>query len=104
MNGWKDDNRIEFGPEEEGNEIVTLTLEDGSEEDFEVLDVVEYQGGEYVILLPAGDEECDEVIIVRSVDKDEQIFESVDDDETLVAVFELFQQNLLELLSFDEEE
>lgn len=104
MNNWKDDDRMDIVPEEEGNDILALTLEDGTEEDFEVVDEVEYQGANYMILLPLGDEDCDEVVIVKVVDREEQIFESVDDEDTLVAVFETFQKNLQQLFDFSEEE
>ena len=104
MNNWKDEDRMDFIPEEEGNDILALTLEDGTEEDFEVVDEVEYKGENYVILLPLGDEDCDEVVIVKVVDREEQIFESVDDEDTLVAVFETFQKNLQQLFDFSEEE
>ena len=36
--------------------VVTLTDEDGVEVDFEILDVVPYEGGEYAVLLPVDDE------------------------------------------------
>ena len=32
--------------------VVTLTDEDGIEGDFEILDIVPYEGGEYAVLLP----------------------------------------------------
>ena len=104
MSGWKDDDRMDVIPEEEGNEILALTLEDGTEEEFEIVDEVEYQGANYVILLPMGDEDCDEVVIVKVVDREEQIYESVDDEDTLVAVFAAFQERVQELFAFDDEE
>ena len=36
--------------------VVTLTDEDGIEVDFEILDIVPYEGGEYAVLLPVDDE------------------------------------------------
>ena len=36
--------------------IVTLEDENGAEVPFEFLDLVEYQGEEYVVLLPVGEE------------------------------------------------
>lgn len=36
--------------------VVTLTDEDGVEVDFEILDVVPYEDGQYAVLLPVDDE------------------------------------------------
>ena len=42
---------------EEDSNIVTLTDEDGEEVNFEFLDLIEYEGENYVILLPADEVE-----------------------------------------------
>ena len=44
---------------EELESIVTLTDENGNEVSFEYLDLIEYQGAEYVVLLPVEGEEDD---------------------------------------------
>ena len=46
------ENINEVLPEEEMN-IITLTDENGVDTEFEYLDVIEYQGNEYLILMPA---------------------------------------------------
>ena len=58
------ENINEILPEEEN--IITLTDEHGNETQFEYLDVIEYQGKEYLILMPA-DEESSEIIILEKI-------------------------------------
>ena len=50
-------------PEEEVS-ILTLTDENGNEVNFEYLDSIEYQGVEYLVLAPEGDEEGGDADIV----------------------------------------
>lgn len=78
----------------ENQNIVTLIDEEGTEMRFEVLDVIEYEGTDYAVLIP-DDEEADSVIILR-VDVDENGNESFDtehDEKILDAVFEIFVEN-----------
>jgi uncharacterized protein YrzB (UPF0473 family) len=75
----------------ENQNIVTLIDEEGTEMRFEVLDVIEYEGTDYAVLIP-DDEEADSVIILR-VDVDENGAESLDtehDEKILDAVFAMF--------------
>ena len=58
--------------EELEDNIVTLKDDEGNDVDFEFLDVVEYEGNDYVVLLPIENEngdEGDEVVILKE-DKD----------------------------------
>ena len=78
----------------ESQNIVTLIDEEGTEMRFEVLDVIEYEGTDYAVLI-ADDEEADSVIILR-VDVDENGNESLDtehDEKILDAVFAIFVEN-----------
>ena len=52
--------------EEMDNEGALITLEDeeGNEVEFEFLDVVEYEGEEYIVLIE-NDEDADEVVILK---------------------------------------
>lgn len=80
--------------EEDVDNIITLTGEDGREVDFEFLDLIEYEENEYVVLLSV-DEEEDEVTILRvssDDDSDEENYEGVQDEDTLRAVFEIFKE------------
>ena len=62
--------------EEMENEGTLITLEDeeGNEIEFEFLDVVEYEGEEYIVLIE-NDEEADEVVILK--------INAIDDEELL---------------------
>ena len=50
--------------DEEQESIISLTDENGEEMRFEYLDLVEYQGKEYLVLTPA-DEDTGEIIILE---------------------------------------
>ena len=58
-------------PEEEETSILTLTDENGEEVDFEYMDCIEYQGKEYLVLMPA-DEESSEIVILEIEPVDEE--------------------------------
>lgn len=91
---------------EELENIVVLTDENGNEVSFEYLDLIEYQGGEYVVLLPVEGEEEDEVIILKvepvEGSEDEESYVSVDNEEDLLAVFESFKEHFSEEFDFSE--
>lgn len=89
---------------EERDDILVLVDENGEEVEFEYLDTVEYEGEEYVVLIPvkAEEAEVDEVVILRLEEGEngEDAFATVEDDEILNAVFEEFKAGMEE----DEEE
>lgn len=105
-----DENEMMNG-EEELNNIIILNDENGEEVTFEFLDVVEFEGEEYVVLLPAEEDEEDsgEVVILKIEDtesEDEESYVSVDDEHTLNQVFEIFKEKFKDEFNFidDEEE
>ncbi|MCI6733283.1 MAG: DUF1292 domain-containing protein [Lachnospiraceae bacterium] len=80
--------------------------EDDKETQFEFLDEVEYNGKEYVVLLPldeAGDEGLVEIleVVEKDLENDIEKYVGVDDDAILSAVFDIFQERFGEE---DEEE
>ena len=89
-------NNEDFDNEEYEVEIITLEDDLGNEQDFEFLDVVEYDGDEYIILLPVEgeDEEQNEVMILRidSVDDETENYVGIDDEEILQKVFDIFKK------------
>ena len=89
-------------PEEEVS-ILTLTDENGVETNFEYLDCIEYEGVEYLVLLPE-DEEDDEIVIleVEPVDEENENYLAVEDEETLDAVFAIFKEKFKDVLTFEE--
>ena len=82
---------------EEIDNIVILNDEEGNEVQFEFLDLIEYDGEEYVILLPVEEEvseEPGEVVILKleNTSDEEESYVSVDDEEILNNVFEIFKE------------
>ena len=95
--------------EEELDNIIVLNDEEGKEVQFEFLDLVEYEDEEYVVLLPIEETEDDagEVVILKVEDtesEDEESYVSVDDQETLNTVFEIFKEKFKDEFNFLDEE
>ena len=89
-------------PEEEVS-ILTLTDENGNEVNFEYLDSVEYQGVEYLVLAPEGDEEGETVILeVQPVDEENENYIGVEDEAVLDAVFGIFKERYKDILQFED--
>lgn len=93
---------------EELENIVVLTDENGNEVSFEYLDLIEYEGAEYVVLLPVEGNEDEEVQILKVEpipgSDDEESYVSVDDEETLFAIFDIFKEHFADEFDFEEEE
>lgn len=89
--------------EEFDNKII-LNDEVGNEVEFEFLDLIEYQGEEYVVLLPADEtEEAGEVVILKLEDTDDEeneSYASVDDETVLNAVFDIFRDKFKDEFNF----
>ena len=85
--------------------MIRLNDEDGNEILFEFLDHIVYDNQEYVVLLPAGDDGGDEVVILRleEVDDETESYVSVDDEDTLNAVFEIFKEKFKDEFNFIDE-
>ena len=96
-------------PEEEGlDNIIVLNDENGVEVPFEFLDLIELDGEEYVVLLPVEeDEELDgEVVILKVEDTDseeEESYVSVEDEEVLQKVFDMFKDKFKDEFNFIED-
>lgn len=88
-------------PEEEN--IVTFVDENGVDVAFEYLDCIEYQGKEYLALLPA-EEDSNEIVIleIQPVDEENENYVSVDDEATLDAVYAIFKENYKDILTFED--
>ncbi len=98
--------------EELDTNIVTLKDELGNDVDFEFLDLIEYEGDNYVILLPAepaNEEESDEVVILKE-DKeaedseDEESYVNVEDEATLNKIFGIFKEKFKDEFNFVDDE
>ena len=89
-------------PEEEVS-ILTLTDENGVDTTFEYLDCIEYEGVEYLVLMPEGDESGELVILaVEPVVEETENYMAVEDEATLNAVFEIFKEKFQDVFTFEE--
>lgn len=89
-------------PEEETS-ILTLTDENGQDADFEYLDCLAYQGKEYLVLMPAGEESTEIVILeVEPVDEENENYIAVEDEAVLDAVYALFKEKYKDILTFED--
>ena len=87
--------------------IIILNDEDGNEVKFEFLDLIELDEEEYVVLLPVteeGEEEEGEVVILKvedtDEDSDEESYVSIEDEDTLNRVFEIFKEKFKDDFDF----
>ena len=91
---------------EDLDNIVVLNDEDGNEVKFEFLDLVELDEEEYVILLPMteeGEEDEGEVVILKveeTEDDDEESYVSVEDENILNQVFDIFKDRFKDDFDF----
>ena len=87
-------------PEEEAS-ILTLTDENGQDVDFEYLDCIEYQGTEYLVLMPEGE---DEIVImeIEPVDEENENYLAVEDEAVLDAVYGIFKEKFQDVLTFED--
>ena len=88
---------------EEVDNIIVLNDEEGNEVQFEFLDLIDFEGEEYVVLLPAEEtEDAGEVVIlqVEDSDSDEESYISVEDEDVLNKVFEIFKDKFKDEFNF----
>lgn len=88
-------------PEEEEVSILTLTDENGQDVDFEYLDCIDYQGKEYLVLMPVDE---DEIVImeVEPVDEENENYLAVEDEAVLDAVYAIFKEKFKDILTFED--
>lgn len=85
-----------------GDDLITLTDEDGTEYELEILARLEYEGSDYLALTPADAQEAEEmeVSILKAVEEDgEEILVAVEDDQELENVYNA----LMDLIYEDED-
>lgn len=92
---------------EDLDNIIILNDEEGNEVKFEFLDLIELDNEEYVVLLPVteeGEEEEGEVVILKvedtDDDSDEESYVSIEDEDTLNKVFEIFKEKFKDDFDF----
>lgn len=89
----------EFGPN-----FITLTDEDGNEIELEYVDAIEVDGQTYMAFFPTVDDEADEaaaeefgLVILKSISENgEELLSTLDSDEELNRVYDLFMEQLMD--------
>ena len=94
-------------PEEEESMIITLTDEDGSELEFEVIAQYEKNGQQYFAMIPAEEEQnteddvCEYIILKLAKEGDEEILVTVDDDDELDDIADYFDDLFTQEIDYD---
>ena len=88
---------------EEEVSILTLTDENGADVEFEYLDCIDYEGKEYLVLIPV-EEEANEIVIleVEPVDEENENYLAVSDEAVLNAVYNIFKEKFQDVLEFED--
>lgn len=87
----------EFGPT-----FITVTDEDGNEIALEFIDALEYNGQMYHAFFPAETEETEDdpdngLVILKVIHENgEELLSTLDSDEELEAVYDLFMESLFQ--------
>lgn len=86
-------NEVPEEMDEFDDDRVVLTGEDGVDNEFKFIDVINLDGNQYVILLPVEKLEDGEVVIFRiEGEGDEETFVGVESEEEASKVFEAFKE------------
>ena len=80
--------------------FITLTDEEGNEVDFLLLDVMEYEGADYMVLMPLtdedGEEDEEELFFLRAEKTEEgEIYSSIEDENLLNAIADAYEKLFL---------
>lgn len=90
------------------NPIIVLTDEEGNDNNFEMLDLIQYEGNNYAVVMPADeDEEESEVLILKYEITNEdgtEEYVGITDEKILDAVFNIFKEKWADQYSFVENE
>ena len=88
---------------EEEVSILSLTDEEGNEVEFELIDSVDYEGVEYLILLPPEEEAAEVVILEVEPHADgSESYLTVDNEDVLNAVFGIFKERFADFFTFED--
>ncbi len=81
--------------------FITLTDENGNEVDFLLLDVMTYEGSDYMVLLPLtdedGEEEEEELFFLRAEKTEEgEIYSAIEDEALLNAIADAYEKDFVQ--------
>ena len=91
----------------EDEEVTILTLHDdeGNEEQFELLDLVDYQDKQYIVLFPVEDDDMEIVILqVEEIEgnDEEEAYVAVEDEDILDSVYGIFNERFKDEFEFED--
>lgn len=98
----ENEKELEGFEEEDYDNIVYLSDEEGTEIAFEFVDEIQYEGNTYVVLLPVDEEDSEEVVILMAEEGEEESYVSVEDEATLQAVFDIFKDKYQDVFDFND--
>lgn len=88
--------------EYEEENVIVLNDENGNEVEFEFLDLIEYEDGEYVVLIPPDDES----VVILKVENDEnsenENYVGIDDEALLMKLFGIFKEKNSGVFEFED--
>lgn len=89
--------------QEEESSILVLTDDKGNDVEFEYLDSVDYEGKEYLVLLPVDEVETQVVILeVEPVDEENENYLAVTDEALLNTIYGIFKERYKDVLTFED--
>ena len=91
----------------EDEEVTILTRHDdeGNEEQFELLDLVDYQDKQYIVLFPVEDDDMEIVILqVEEIEgnDEEEAYVAVEDEAILDSVYGIFKERFKDEFEFED--
>ena len=96
--------------EDDMDNILLLSDEDGNDVQFELLDLIDYDEEEYVVLLPVEEESEDEIgeVVILKIEQteseDHESYIGVEDEEVLNKVFEIFKEKFKDEFDYVDDE
>lgn len=85
------------------DEFETIELEDenGEKTQFELLDIIEYRGKDYIAALPPDDDSTVIIMEMEEAGDDEQRFLPVEDERLVQKIYEMFKDRNRDLFEFE---
>jgi len=88
--------------QEELDNVIVLTDDEGNDVEFEWLDTVEVNDKTYVVVLPTDDDSEEVVILKVESEEDEDTFVGLEDEDEVNAVFDVFKEKNKENFDFED--
>lgn len=97
--------RFDSPADDEDSSYILLEDENGKDNKFEFLDLIEYQNRSFIVLLPAednGDDDGDMVVIleVKNSDTDYESYVAVENQSLLNRIFTIFKDRNKDVFNF----